>query len=322
MSGSDQNEITEVSDHLAAVVKQEVLVQDAKCTPLEREHPLRGDFAKPRNLTVIRPPSFSLQTIVSEIRTLVAYRDLVYTLTLLRITVRYKQSVLGWIWAALQPLAVMTVYTLVFSWVAKVRSEGVPYPVFVLSALLPWIFFSSAVSNAVNGLVGHADLLSKLHFPREIIPLSYVFAALVDFVIACFILSGLMVYYRFAFRWTTLYALPVIAILIVFTSAIALFLSSIQVRFRDVAAALPVILQIGVFATPVAYSLNAVPARYQRLYLLNPVAGLIENFRRVVTHGMAPDIPMLVTSGTITLCCIALAYAYFKATESTMSDVI
>jgi len=299
------------------------MAQDAVTTLPERKHPLLGSrAAAPRSLTIIRPPSFSFATINSGIKTLVSYRDLLYTLTLFRLTVRYKQSILGWIWAALQPLAMMMVYTLVFSQVAKVKSEGVPYPLFVFSALLPWVFFSGAVSNAINGLVGHANLLTKLYFPREIIPLSYVFAALVDFVIACFILTGLMVYYHFSFSWKALYALPLVIILIAFASAVALFLSSIQVRFRDIAAGLPVALQIGVFLTPVAYSLDSIPSRFQRLYLLNPVASLIENFRRVVTHRSLPDIPMLITSGTITFCCLALAYGYFKATESTMSDVV
>jgi lipopolysaccharide transport system permease protein len=293
-------------------------------TPLlERKHPLLGSrVAIPRTLTVIRPPSFSLGTIIPGIKTLAGYRDLLYTLTLFRLVVRYKQSILGWIWAALQPLAMMIIYTLVFSRGARVRSQGVPYPLFVFCALLPWIFFSGAVSNAINGLVSYSALLTKLHFPREIIPLSYVFAALVDFAIAWTILSGLMVYYRVSLSWKTLYALPVFAILIAFTSATALFLSSIQVRFRDVGAALPVVLQIGVFATPVVYPLESIPSRFQRLYLLNPVASLIENFRRIVLHGSAPDVPMLISSGTITLCCLTLAYAYFKATEATMSDVI
>ena len=293
-------------------------------TPLlERKHPLLGSrFVIPGSVTVIRPPSFSLGTMASGITTLVRYRDLLYTLTLFRLVIRYKQSVLGWIWAALQPLAMMMIYTLVFSRVARVKSEGVPYPLFVFSALLPWIFFSGAVSNAINGLVGYSALLTKLHFPREIIPLSYVLAALVDFAVACAILSGLMVYYRVSLSWKALYALPVVAILIAFTSAVALFLSSIQVRFRDVGVALPVVLQIGVFVTPVVYSLDSVPSRFQRLYLLNPVASLIENFRGVVLRGSAPDVSMLITSGAITLFCLVLAYGYFKATEATMSDVI
>jgi lipopolysaccharide transport system permease protein len=216
----------------------------------------------------------------------------------------------------------MLVYTFVFSRVAHVTTGKEPYPLFVFSALLPWIFFSGATSNAINGLISYSGVLTKLHFPREIIPLSYVFAALVDFLIACAILSGLMVYYSTDVSWTALYALPVIAILIGFTSAVALFLSSVQVRFRDVGAALPLVLQIGVFATPVAYPLNSIPVQFRTLYLLNPVASLIENFRRAVLGGSAPSPSMLLTSGAITLCCLALAYAYFKGTEANMSDVI
>ena len=320
--GSDGSEDPELRDH-GSTAEERTVARESMTPLLERKHPLLGSrVAIPRTLTVIRPPSFSLGTIISGIKTLVSYRDLLYTLTLFRLVVRYKQSILGWIWAALQPLAMMIIYTLVFSRGARVRSQGVPYPLFVFCALLPWIFFSGAVSNAINGLVSYSALLAKLHFPREIIPLSYVFAALVDFAIAWTILSGLMVYYRVSLSWKTLYALPVFAILIAFTSATALFLSSIQVRFRDVGAALPVVLQIGVFATPVVYPLESIPSRFQRLYLLNPVASLIENFRRVVLHGSAPDVPMLISSGTITLCCLTLAYAYFKATEATMSDVI
>jgi len=321
-TGSDGSEGPELRDRWSAS-EERSLARESLTPLLERKHPLLGSrSAIPRSVTVIRPPSFSLGTVVSGVTTLVGYRDLLYTLTLFRLTVRYKQSVLGWIWAALQPLAMVIIYTLVFSRVARLTSEGVPYPLFVFSALLPWIFFSGAVSNAINGLVGYSALLTKLHFPREIIPLSYVLAALVDFAIACAILGGLMVYYRLSLSWKALYALPVVAILIAFTSAIALFLSSIQVRFRDVGVALPVVLQIGVFATPVVYPIDSVPSRFQRLYLLNPVASLIENFRRAVLRGSPPDISMLITSGAITLSCLALAYAYFKATEATMSDVI
>src|SRR5271154_360914 len=321
-AGADESEHPEL-DNLEGAAEDRVATRKSIIPPREPNHPLLGSRGgTTRTLTVIRPPSFSLATIVSVIRTLIGYRDLLYTLTLFRLAVRYKQSILGWIWALLQPLAMMLIYTLVFSRVARVKSEGVPYPLFVFSALLPWIFFSGAVSNAVNGLVNYSTVITKLHFPREIIPLSYVFAALVDFAIACVILNGLMIYYRISLSWSALYALPIVAILIAFTSAIALFLSSIQVRFRDIAAALPVVLQIGVFATPVVYSVDSIPLRFQRLYLLNPVASLIENFRRTVLHGSAPDVRMLITSGTITLCCLALAYGYFKATEPMMSDVI
>jgi len=289
----------------------------------EREHPLLGSLpAPPRAVCIICPPSFSPGAIVSAFVTLLAHRDLLYTLTCVRLSIRYKQSALGWIWAALLPLSTMCIYTLIFSRVARVASEGMPYPLFVFSALLPWIFFAGAVSAAINGMVGYSHILTKLYFPREIIPLSYVFAALVDFAVALVILGGLMAYYRIALSWNAFYALPLVVILLVFTSAVALFLASIQIRLRDVGVALPVLLQIGVFVTPVPYPLQSIPPRLQTLYLLNPVASLIENFRRVVLHGSAPNVPMLVTSGTITLGCFILAYGYFKVREGTMADII
>jgi len=261
-------------------------------------------------------------TIVSGMTTLFGYRDLLCTLTFFRLAIRYKQSLLGWIWAALQPLSLMIIYTFIFSRVARVTSEGIPYPLFVFSGLLPWIFFASAVSNAIIGLIHYPALLTKMYFPHEIIPLSYVLAALVDFAIACVILTGLMMYYRVSLSWNALYALPIVATLSAFTVAISMFLSSIQVRFRDVGVGLPLLLQVGVFAAPVVYPLSAVPSRFQRLYLLNPVASLIENFRRVVLHGSGPDVGVLITSGSISLCCLVLAYGYFKATEATMADMI
>jgi len=298
------------------------LLEESKVSQERKDRLLDSRLVARESVTVIRPPSFSLGAILSGVKTLVGYRDLLYTLTLFRLVIRYKQSVLGWIWAILQPLLTMMVYTFVFSRVANIKSEGMPYTLFVFSGLLPWLFFSSAVSNAISGLVGYSHLLTKLHFPREIIPLSYVLASLVDFGIACIILSGLMVCYRVPISWKILDALPVIVILVGFTSAIALFLSSIQVRIRDIAVVLPVLLQVGVFVTPVVYSINAVPARFHHLYLLNPIASLIENFRRVVLLGVGPDISMLVSSGAITLCCLFLAYGFFKATEATMADVI
>jgi len=321
-AGADKSEHQDL-DNAGGTAEDGVAKRKSIIASRQPNHPLlRSRDGSARTLTVIRPPSFSLATIVSGIRTLIGYRDFLYTLTLFRLAVRYKQSILGWIWALLQPLAMMLIYSLVFSRVARVKSEAVPYPLFVFSALLPWTFFSGAVSNAINGLVNYSTLITKLYFPKEIIPLSYVLAALVDLVIACCVLAGLMAYYRVSINWTILYALPVVLILIAFTSAVALFLSSIQVRFRDAAAALPLILQIGVFLTPVVYPVDLIPARFQRLYLLNPVASLVENFRRVVAHGSPPDILMLITSGAITFCCLLFAYAYFKARESTMSDVI
>src|SRR6202795_2962914 len=275
-----------------------------------------------RPVKVIRPPAFSIGTISTGLRTLVQYSDLLYTLSLFRLSVRYKQSALGWTWAALQPLALMGIYTIIFTRVTTVATGGVPYPVFVFSALLPWIFFSSTISSAVNGLVLYPNLLTKMYFPREIIPLSYLVASLADFCIASIILGGLMVYYKVSLTWHLLYAIPIVIILAAFAAAIALFFSAVQVRFRDVGLAMPFLLQVWMFTVPVVYSLQSVPERFRDLYLLDPVAGLIEGFRLVVITGTAPDFSTLGLSGAVTIMSLPLAYAFFKSSEATMADLI
>src|SRR6202162_3256382 len=275
-----------------------------------------------RPVKVIHPPSFSISTISIGLRTLVQYSDLLYTLSLFRLSVRYKQSALGWTWAALQPLALMGIYTIIFTRVTTVATGGVPYPVFVFSALLPWIFFSSTISSAVNGLVLHPNLLTKMYFPREIIPLSYLAAGLADFCIASIVLIGLILRYHVALTWNLLYAIPIVILLVGFAAAIALFFSAVQVRFRDVGLAMPFLLQVWMFTVPVVYSLQSVPQRFRSLYLLDPVAGLIEGFRLVVIHGAAPDFRTMALCGAVTIVSLPLAYAFFKSSEATMADLI
>jgi lipopolysaccharide transport system permease protein len=278
--------------------------------------------ADTRPVKVIRPPSFSVSTIFSGLRTLAQYSDLLYTLSLFRLSVRYKQSALGWTWAALQPLALMGIYTIIFTRVTTVATGGIPYPVFVFSALLPWIFFSSTISNAVNGLVLYPNLLTKMYFPREIIPLSYLVASLTDFCIASLILGGLMLHYKVPLTWHLLYAIPIVIVLAIFAAAIAMFCSTVQIRFRDVGLAMPFVLQVWMFTAPVVYSLQSVPVRWRSLYLLDPVAGLIESFRQTVIFGRAPDLRTLAFSGLVAIVSAPLAYAYFKFSEATMADVI
>jgi lipopolysaccharide transport system permease protein len=275
-----------------------------------------------RRIKLIRPPTFSIRTIFDGVRTLAQYSDLLYTLSLFRLNVRYKQSVLGWAWALLQPVALMGIYTVIFTRVATITTGGTPYPVFVFSGLLPWIFFSTSIASAVHGLVLHPNLLTKMYFPREIIPLSYLAAGLADFCIASLILIGLIVHYHVALTWNLLYAVPIVILLAGFAAAIALFFSAVQVRFRDVGLAMPFVLQVWMFTVPVVYSLQSVPLRFRKLYLLDPVAGLIENFRMVVLHGIAPSVANLLASAAITILCCGLAYAYFKSAEATMADVI
>lgn len=276
----------------------------------------------PRAIKIIRPVSFSPVDLFRELRGLWQYRDLFYTLTVHRIKVRYKQSVLGLAWAILQPLSLMLIYTVIFSVIAKVPSENVPYAVFAYAALLPWTFFSSSLTTATTGLVSHSQLVTKVYFAREILPLTYVSAAVFDFAIASSFLIALFFYFGVGLTVYALYAIPIFFLLVILATAFSLFLSAVQVRFRDIGVAMPLLLQIWMFATPVVYPLSAVPPRLRSIYALNPTVGVIENFRRVVLQGVAPDLYSLAVSAIVAAILLPLAYLYFKRVEATMADII
>ena len=281
-----------------------------------------------RPTSVLRPAAFSPFAIVGHLAALWRYRDLLLTLTAHRVNVRYKQSVLGIAWAVLQPLALMLIYTVIFSRIARIPTDGAPYAVFAYTALLPWTTFSTALGNATNALVGHAGLITKVYFPREILPLSYIIAALADFAIASLVLAGLLLYYRIPLGVHALYTVPIVLTMMVFALAVSLFLSALQVRFRDIGMGLPLLIQIWMFATPVVYPLSAVrnsaqlSATAKFLYGLNPMVGIVENFRRVVLQGLPPDRASFASAVGISLLLLPLAYAYFKRTEATMADFI
>jgi homopolymeric O-antigen transport system permease protein len=260
--------------------------------------------------------------IVGNLSRLIEYRDLLYTLSVHRIKVRYKQTALGISWAILQPVSIMLLFTLLFSMIVKMPSEGAPYAVFAYAALLPWTYFSTALSNGTNGLVSNSQLITKVYFPREILPLTYVIAALFDFIIASTVMAALLIHYKISLTANALYAIPIILILTLFVSAISLFLSAMQVRFRDIGVAMPLLLQVWMFATPVAYPLSAVPERFRALYLLNPMVGIIENFRKAILRGEAPDFFSLGTAALISLALLAASYVCFKRVEATMADII
>lgn len=275
-----------------------------------------------RRVATVHTPSGSGSGLLGNLRRLGRYRDLLYTLTLHRIAVRYKQSALGALWSVVQPLSLMLIYTLVFSLIARMPSEGTPYAIFTYTALLPWSFFSTALSTATSGLVGNSALVSKVYFPREILPLTYVFASLVDFTIASSVMAGLLIFYDIALTPNALYVVPIMGVLTVFVTAMSLVLSALQVRFRDVTMAMPLLLQLWMFATPIIYPLSAVPERLLGVYTLNPMVGLIDNFRRVVLHGEAPDLGLLGTSALVSTLLLVVCYSFFKRVEATLADVI
>lgn len=285
------------------------------------QHTASLPISRRRRLT-IRPPKFSFANLSSDVRKLIKYRDLLYTLTVHRVKVRYKQSILGVTWAIIQPVAMALILTLIFAFIVRMPSEGLPYVLFAYVALLPWNYLAMSLTSSTNGLVSHAQLITKVYFPREILPLTYIAAALFDFLIAGTVLVALLIYYRVPFTLNVLFVLPIMIVLTLFIIAAALVLSAMQVRFRDVGVAVPVVLQVLMFASPVLYPLTAVPARLRSVYELNPMAGIIEGLRSVVLHGQAPNLTVLSLSAVASITLLILAYSYFKHVEATMADVI
>ncbi len=236
--------------------------------------------------------------------------------------VSYKQSLLGASWAILQPLMLMLINTLVVSVITKVPSDGMPYAVVTFTALLPWTYFSNALTSATTGLAGNAHLVTKVYFPREILPLTYIIAAVFDLLVASFVLAGLMIYYHVALTFNALYAIPIIIVLTLFVTDIAFFFSATQVRFRDIGVAMPLLLQVWMFATPVIYPLSSVPLRLRGVYSLNPMVGVVESFRRVILQGLPPDFNALTIAAVVSLVLLPAGYIYFKHVEATLADVI
>ncbi|MGC2657056.1 MAG: ABC transporter permease [Bryobacteraceae bacterium] len=275
-----------------------------------------------RRVKVIRPASLSPAVLWDSLVELHRSRDLLLTLTLHRIRVRYKQSALGWGWALLQPISLMLVYTVIFSVVGHMKSDGLPYTIFVFGGLLPWILFQTAISTSSTGLVAHTQLITKVYFPREILPLTYVLAALFDFLVACTVLAVMMAIYRIAPTREILYVIPILIVELFFSTGLALFLSAAQVRLRDIGIAMPLIMQLMMFGTPVVYPLAQVPLRFRVYFLWNPMCGVVENFRRVVVLGWGVNLPLLVLSAVLSIVTLVLGYIFFKYKEATMADVI
>lgn len=271
---------------------------------------------------IIRPPSFSIRATAQHLARLAQCRDLLFTMTLHRISVRYKQSVLGYFWAILHPALLLLIYTAVFSRVVTVPTHGAPYPIFAFSALLPWTFFSNGLSGATIGLPAHSNLMSKVYFPREILPISYVLAAFVDFLIASAAFAALMVYYRVHLTLNAVWIIPAMFILTIFLTGTALFTSVLQARFRDIGMAMPLVLQLWMFATPVVYSRASVPENWRRWYDLNPLAGIMDTFRGALLHGSSPDPMLLAECLAVSLIVVAVSYTWFKHVEATLADVI
>ena len=278
--------------------------------------------APDRPVKTIRPPSITPAGLFRSILELIRYRDLLYTLALHRIKVRYKQSALGPAWAILQPVSLMLMYTLIFSKIARIPTDGVPYSLFAFAGLLPWLLFATSVTSSTMGITSHADLIRKVFFPREILPLTYVFAALLDFLVSSVLLLGLMIWYAVPVSSVLLFAVPLLIIELAIATAVSMLFCAIQVRMRDIGIAMPLLLQLWMFATPVVYPLTLVPERIRWFFALNPLSGIVEGFRAVVLRGQPPDWTLLSISSATAFGLLAISYAVFKHVEATMADNI
>jgi homopolymeric O-antigen transport system permease protein len=248
------------------------------------------------------------------------YRELVYFLTWRDIKVRYKQAVLGIAWAILQPLLTMVIFSFIFGNLAKLPSDGIPYPLFSYAAVLPWQLFSSALQRSSISLVGNANLLTKIYFPRLIIPFSAVMASLVDFGIAFLVMVGLMIYYQVWPTLMMLWVIPLSLLALITALAVSLWLSALNVLYRDVQHMVPFLIQFWMYASPVAYSANLIPTGAWRIiYGLNPMAGVIQGFRWALLGAQPPDI-LLAVSIVMVLVLLVSGLFYFRRMEKTFAD--
>lgn len=250
------------------------------------------------------------------------YRELVYFLTWRDIKVRYKQTVLGAAWAIIQPLLNMVVLTIIFGRLANMSTEGIPRPIFTFAALLPWGLFSKALSDSGRSMLSNRAMITKVYFPRLIIPFSSVMSGVVDFMIQFLVLVGMMVYYQFTptpMVWT----LPFFLVLALITAlGFGLWLSALNVLYRDVGYILPYITQLWLLLTPVAYSAREVPEAWQLIYALNPMVGVVEGFRWALLGTQTGPGPMLAVSAAISVILMITGMYFFRRMERTFADMV
>ncbi|HPP62523.1 MAG: hypothetical protein PGMFKBFP_02019 [Anaerolineales bacterium] len=279
------------------------------------------EITKHEPATIYIKPSHGLAAL--NLRDLWVYRELVFFMVWRDVKVKYKQTLLGMAWAVIQPVMTMLVFTFLFGTVAKLPTDGIPYPVFSFTALLPWGLFVTALNQGSRSLVAHNNMVTKIYFPRLILPMSAVFAGLVDFAIAFVILVALMVYYHVTPAWNLVWTLPLFLLLaLVAALGVALWLSAINVKYRDVNQALPFLTQFWLFATPVAYSSSVISPKWQIVYSLNPMAGVVNGFRwALLGSGNGPDAALWV-SAAISILVLVTGLFYFRSTEKTFADTI
>jgi len=277
------------------------------------------DLKNSARLTIIKP---STGWSALNLRDLWLYRELIFFMTWRDLKVRYKQTLLGAGWAILQPFLTMVVFSIFFGSLANVPSDGVPYPIFSYTALIPWTLFSKALQDASRSLVQSSHMITKVYFPRMILPLSSVLAGVVDFLIAFLVLIGMMVFYGI-FPTSNIWLLPLFILLALVTAVgVGLWLSALNVLYRDINYVLPFLTQLWMFLTPIAYPSSIVPRQFQTLYALNPMAGVVEGFRWVLLGSGQPPGVMTLVSGLAAIVLLISGMFYFRRMERLFADMV
>jgi lipopolysaccharide transport system permease protein len=282
--------------------------------------PVESSSLPEHPLVVIEP---SKSWVALNLRDLWTYRELLYFLTWRDVKVRYKQTLLGVAWAIIQPLFTMLIFTVFFGRLGgfEARTEGMPYPLFAYAGLLPWTFFANAVTNSGNSLVGSANLITKVYFPRMIIPGAAVAAGLVDFGVAFVLLIGLMFYYHVALTWTLLLMPLLIVLTALLAGGVGMWLSALNVKYRDIRFALPFLIQLWMFVSPVIFPTTFLPSKWRWVLELNPLTGIIEGYRASI-FGRPINWIALGISTAITIALLVYASYSFRRMEKTFADVV
>jgi len=277
------------------------------------------ETAEPRPTVIIEPRRGLFHL---DLAAVWQHRELLYFLVWRDLKIRYKQSIIGVGWAIIQPLVSMLIFTVIFGHLAKIPSDGIPYPLFAYCALLPWNYFSGALQRSIASVVGDAHLVSKVYFPRLILPIAGTISGIVDFSISFLLLLIMMLWYGVVVT-SSILAIPLFIILALVTAlAVGLWLSALNVRYRDVGHAMPFLVQIWMYCSPVVYPVSMIPEKYRLLYSLNPMAGVIEGFRWALLGKAAPDFTVMAASALVVLVLLTGGLIFFRNMDSTFADVV
>lgn len=279
---------------------------------------LRGGLLWPQARPIGSPSKMRGETFTEIWR----YRELLYFFAWRDIKVRYRQAALGVAWALIQPLLNMIIFTLLFGRVARIQTGSIPYPVFVYSGLLSWTYFSSVLSVASMSLVNNDPLLTKVYFPRVLLPAGAVVAGLLDFLIGSALLVGLMLYYHVRTGWALLFTPVVVLAMVLLTTGVSMATSALNVRYRDVRYALPFLTQVWMFATPIVYPATVIPERFRPILALNPCWGIVDSLRACLFRGLPFDFRLMGTSLAVAIAVFVFGAYYFRRAEKSFADVI